>query len=266
MNNNFSLTKATEILLKYYNLWSENISKDVLVFNTHKIRHIIWVLETWRNLLIKMKENQDIPSEYVKNAELIFIFHDLWRFYQNDKIKVVPDSIIDHWMKSWELTNLEWYDKKIYLSIIHHNRYKLDWLFEEKDYIKMSDEDKKETLFLTKILRDADKLQNMIYTIFDIEMLTKLNPDITTHWNINSEVIGFLKQNIPVDRKCIKTIWDNVTWLLWRIFDINFKESIDMLNYYWYVDKIINELYKFEWVSSEKVDEIKEIFSKYEKK
>ena len=130
----------------------------------------------------------------------------------------------------------------------------------------MSDEDKKETLFLTKILRDADKLQNMIYTIFDIEMLTKLNPDITTHWNINSEVICFLKQNIPVDRKCIKTIWDNVTWLLWRIFDINFKESIDMLNYYWYVDKIINELYKFEWVSSDKVDEIKEIFSKYEKK
>lgn len=53
INLNFSLTKATEILLKYYDLWSENISKDVLVFNTHKIRHIIWVLETWRNLIIK---------------------------------------------------------------------------------------------------------------------------------------------------------------------------------------------------------------------
>lgn len=95
-----------------------------------------------------MKENQDIPSEYIKNAELIFVFHDLWRFYQNDKIKVVPDSIIDHWMKSWELTNLEWYDKKIYLSIIHHNRYKLDWIIWRKRlYRKCQMKIKKKLIF-----------------------------------------------------------------------------------------------------------------------
>ena len=33
----------------------------------------------------------------------------------------------------------------------------------------MTDEDQKETLFLTKLVRDADKLQNMIFSIFNIE-------------------------------------------------------------------------------------------------
>ena len=73
-----------------------NISKDVLVFNTHKIRHIIWVLETWRNLLIKMKENQDIPSEYIKNAELITIAKEpSFVKYENGVMKLEFNSKTD---------------------------------------------------------------------------------------------------------------------------------------------------------------------------
>jgi hypothetical protein len=39
----------------------------------------------------------------------------------------------------------------------------------------MSKENKEEAVFLTNILRDADKLQNMLYSVFNISHLQSLD-------------------------------------------------------------------------------------------
>jgi hypothetical protein len=39
----------------------------------------------------------------------------------------------------------------------------------------MNPEEKEETIFLSKLLRDADKLQNMLYSVFNIAHLSKLD-------------------------------------------------------------------------------------------
>ena len=242
MNHDFSLTKATEIFLKHYNIWSENISKEVLTYNTHKVRHVLWVLETWRNIIIKLKENQVISNETIKRAELTFLFHDLWRFYQNDKKRVLLNSEFEHGDESAKITKEEGYDDKVVLAIKYHNKYSIEKLFLEPDYLKMNDEDKNETVFLAKLIRDADKLQNMIYDTFNIENIIKLDPyakDLPK-WDLSQDILDDLKNHLQVNRNNIKTLSDYYVSNLSRIYDINFQESIDMLKYYGYFQKIYN--------------------------
>lgn len=252
----YSLTKATEIFTKHYEKGNENISDEVLKYNTHKLRHSNWVLEVGRNLLIKIKENVDLSSETINRAEIVCFLHDLGRFYQNNKERVLNNAEFEHGDESALLCKKEWYDEKVCLAIQYHNKYSLDDMYREKSYLSMSEIDKKETEFLAKFIRDADKLQNMIYTVFFIEGLTTLNPKLID-WDINPWIIEDFKKEIPVNRDNIKTYADDIIWVLCRVYDINFKESLDMLNFYWYFEKIITETSKLKWVSKENIEIIK---------
>ena len=258
----YSLTKATQELLTHYEIGSKDGSKEVLTYNAHKVRHTLWVLETWRNLIIKINENQFISKDTIKRAEIVFIHHDLWRFYQNDKIKVLSNKEFEHGDFSSEIAKKLWYDEKICLAIKYHNKYDLSGLFENDIYINMSLEDKDETLFLSKVIRDVDKLQNMIYTIFDVDGLTRLDPKFI-NWDISDKIINEIKELKPSNRDNMVSKADDVVWVLWRIFDINFKESLEMLKYYWYTNKIITALSKMPFVSKNKIDELKNIFKNY---
>jgi len=92
----YSLTKATEIFTKHYEIGSKNISHEVLRYNTHKLRHSNGVLEVGRNLLIKIKENQTLSSETVNRAEIVCFLHDIGRFYQNNKERVLSNAEFEH--------------------------------------------------------------------------------------------------------------------------------------------------------------------------
>jgi len=258
----YSLTKATEILLHHYNLWNLNVSSDVLRYNTHKIRHSNWVLEIWRNLIIKINENKKISKETISRAEIAFLLHDIARFYQNDKHKILSNKEFEHWNERYKILMQEWYDEKIILAVKYHNKYKINWLYKEENYLKMNDNDKKETEFLSKLVRDTDKLQNMIYEVFNIEWLINFNKKLVSG-NISEEIISDLKNEIPVDRENIKTYADEIIWTLSWIFDINFYESVDMLNYYWYFEKIINEVEKLDWVTKEKIEIVRKNILSY---
>lgn len=106
----------------------------------------------------------------------------------------------------------------------------------------MNDEDKNETVFLAELIRDADKLQNMIYDTFNIENIINLDPyakDLPK-WDLSEKILQDLKNHLQVDRKNISTLSDYYVSNLSRIYDINFQESIDMLKYYGYFQKIYN--------------------------
>jgi len=72
----------------------------------------------------------------------------------------------------------------------------------------MNPKEQEETLFLAKLARDADKLQNMIYTVFNIDHILKLDPysenlkreDIS---EINREDV---KKHVQIDRKNIYSV------------------------------------------------------------
>lgn len=261
----YSLTKATQILVKHYELWNQNTNEEILKYNAHKIRHSNWVLEVWRNLLIKIKENQTLNDEIINKAEIILLLHDVARFYQNNKNNILKNSEFEHWDEWYKILKNEWYDESICLAVKYHNKYSIDWLYKEIEFKKMSVEEQKNVEFLSKLIRDADKLQNMIYTIFNIGHF--LDIDVYWHWlkreDISEVNIIDIKNKKQIDRKNIFTFWDYLLSSLCWVFDMNFQESIDMLNHYLYFEKIFKEFEKIDEISKKSLDVIKENLLNY---
>ncbi len=261
----YSLTQATQLFLHHAQTGSQNGSSEVQKYNSHKIRHSLWVLETGRNLIIKIQENTPLSSEFKNRAEIVFILHDLGRFYQNNGERVLKNSEYEHGDKSYKLAQIAQYDEWICLAIKYHNKYSHLPLLEEPSFLSMNPKEQEETLFLAKLARDADKLQNMIYTVFNIDHILKLDPysenlkreDIS---EINREDV---KKHVQIDRKNIYSVWDYLLSTLCWIFDINFQESVETLHFYWYFEKIIQKFDELPEISQNSLKIIKENILNY---
>lgn len=256
----YSLTEATDLLSFSQIDWLNNTKeKSILSYNSHKLRHTIWVLEAWRNIIIKMKETKELSDDIINKSEICFLLHDLWRFYQNDSEKVLKNDIYNHWEKSFEIVKNNWYVDSICLAIRYHDKYSIDWLYSDELYLNMKDTEKEETLFLAKILRDADKLQNMIYSVFNLAHLSKI--DVYWDWLKNTDISDInlvaIKKHILIDRNNIFSYWDYILSSLCFVFDIHFNETIEILNFYWYFDKIYKLLESSNWVSIENLEIVK---------
>lgn len=225
------LNYSTQILLKHYSIWTADTKiKEIMDYNNHKIRHSIWVLEYGRLILLKIN---NISEEYKKDSEISFLLHDLWRFYQNNGEKVLSGQIFEHGDSWYNIAKKEWYDEEICLAIKYHNKLSINWLYEEKSYINFSKEQKEKTNFLVNITRDADKLENMIYTIYNLNHFLSLDSSKPSFENIDFDITKECLYDILnkklVDRKNEKTTLDKALVLISWVFDINFKETKDIL-------------------------------------
>ncbi len=252
-----NLDNSTEILLKHYNDGTNSTKiESIRSYNNHKIRHSIGVLDYWRLILLNI---DNISSEYKKESELCFILHDLWRFYQNDWKKVLANNIFEHGDAWYNIAKKEWYLEDICLSIKYHNKKSIDLLYKEKWYINSSLEGKEKIEFLVNITRDADKLENMIYSIYNIEHILLLNNYTLDKFNysITKELLDSILMKELVDKKYVKTDIDKILILLSWIFDINFNATKKILienNYLEKIKEILKDLLtaeqynKLEWI------------------
>ena len=255
-----NLDKTTEILLKHYNIWINNSKvEEIKIYNNHKIRHSIWVLEYGRLILLRM---DNLSSEEKNRAEVAFLLHDLWRFYQNNWEKILSNTIFEHADAWYNIAKKEWYPEAICLAIKYHNKKSIELLYEEKWYINLDEKEKEKTDFLVKITRDADKLENMIYSIYNINhllLLDKFNKTNTKRW-ITKECLDDVLSKKLIDRKHIKTYIDRILVLLSWVFDINFKQTKEILienNYLEKIKEILEDsLIEEEFKKLEKVFEI----------
>ncbi|MDD5213703.1 MAG: HD domain-containing protein [Candidatus Gracilibacteria bacterium] len=253
----YSLTEATELLEISEKFGSGNTGdKGILSYNAHKVRHTLGVLEVGRHIIIKLKERINLSDELINKAEICFMLHDLGRFYQNNGERVFNNEEFEHGDKSYELVEKAGYEASIYLAIKYHNKYSTSGLFEEKDYISMSKENKEEAVFLTNILRDADKLQNMLYSVFNISHLQSLDVygDSLKNEDISPINIEDVKIHKLIDRRNIKTIGDYILSSRCFAFDMNFNETIEILKFFGYFDKIYALLEANSGVSKESLE------------
>lgn len=260
----YSLTKATELFVKYYLKWSENISDNIISYNTHKIRHTLWVLEVWRMILIKMNETKKIDTELSNKAEMTFLLHDIARFFQNNKQRILTTNEFDHWIQWYKILINEWFDIKTALAVKYHDKYNIDWLYIDEEYLKLSVEDREETVFLAKLVRDADKIQNMIYSIFNPDDFFWIWQSRLPNWDISQINIDTIKTFKPIIRENVTTYSDLLLSIFCRIFDIYFPETIDILNFFWYNKKMFELIQNIPWVTAKNMEEIKFIIKKYE--
>ncbi len=234
------LTKATDIFLKHYNLWTKDSPvKQIRDYNNHKIRHSIGVLEYGRLILLKMWDK--VNDELKLKSELCFILHDIARFYQNDWKKILANNIFEHWDAWYNLAKKDWYSEDICLAIKYHNKKDYEKLFEEKTFLAFSEEEKEKAEFLVKITRDADKLENMIYMIFDTSHILFLDKE--NEWDVKKEFISsWVLEDIldkrVVERNNINTKIDKILAIVSWIFNINFYETKKILKQNKFLEKI----------------------------
>jgi hypothetical protein len=91
----------------------------------------------------------------------------------------------------------------------------------------------------------------MLYSVFNIAHLSKL--DIYSEWLTNNDIseinLDAVKNNILIDRNKISSYWDYILSNLCFVFDINFNETIEILKFFWYFDKIFALLESSDWIS-----------------
>lgn len=265
----YSLTNATELFVNNYLKWIWKEKSDLIKkYNAHKVRHTMWVLECWRMILIYMKQNWFYDEVLFNKAEMTFILHDIARFFQNDWEKILSISQFDHWYEWYNiLKEIGEYDKWICLAIKYHDKYSIDWLFKDQEYIELTIKEKEDCVFLAKIIRDADKVQNMIYSIYNPEdYFFNLWVNIFD-WKFSYENIWNLQWQILLGRDYINTKIDLVMSNFSRIFDINFQESFKFLQSFCYYEEIIKILKWLKWCDEELINICdKYIFPVYNKK
>ncbi len=212
----------------------------------HKYHHTYRVM----NKIEKLGHLLHLNQEEMELAKTIAIFHDLGRFHQLKKTNQYDDlkTSFDHAKESiFILEENNWFINEaiseeikevISFAILNHNQYEIEKTQNETSY------------YFAKLLRDADKLV----------IMTEMNLELKDS-SVSKEVLQEFQKEMLIHRQNIQTPLDTILGYLGFLFDLNFKETIVLLE-----QEKISESY---WLCLEKnldfntFHELQEIVNKY---
>jgi len=200
----------------------QEFQKYVETFDTEdkfiqlKQKHSYRVMEISKQIAT----NKKLSSEEIELATLIGLLHDIGRFYQIETTQSFNDRKFDHSnygvMYLFDQGHIRdfiqdtKYDEVIKKAVLYHND-----LFLPKNLTEQ------ETLFC-KLIRDADKID--IYRVYVREDHYKWD----VH-DISPKILETFQKKQPIDIREIRTKTDTTMCVLAFLFDINFKESYEIL-------------------------------------
>jgi len=229
---------------EFYKFFNEII--DNLVIPNLDIKHSIErkVQHTFRvcKNVLSIGSSLQLSDNELQIGETIALFHDIGRFEQYIKYRALVDSMKDHGelgillLKNYGILDfLSEEEKNIILrSIRYHNKYQLPEGEDER------------VLFFSKIIRDADKMDNYFIHVKYFEEkseyhneILKVLPDTGEY---SPEVVqAILSNECPKDHH-IKTYNDlKLAYVAW-IYDINFNYGIEYIVNNHYIPRLINSL------------------------
>lgn len=233
-------------VVQNYDETNENIKR--------KIGHSIRVMNVSEKLAIKV----GLSEEEVKVAALIGLLHDIGRFKQYQKYHTYKDlESVDHAKIGIKLLFFEnkireyildnQYDNIIKKAILQHNQYRLNKRFLTE----------KEKLFC-QILKDADKIDILFeaITMFWNSKKKQMEESI-----ISKDVYEAFMDETLIRHEIKKTLADQVIGILSFIYDINLKESFEMILEGNYLNQII---YRFHFSKDDTKNKFEKIHEKIE--
>lgn len=225
-----------------------------------KIRHTYGVVKASEYITNKLL----LDKEDIELAKLIALLHDIGRFEQIKQCDCFIDNKnIDHAELGNEILfekNLirkfienEQYDNIISKAILNHNKLAIEDNLNEKE------------LLHSKIIRDADKLDNFrVKSEEDFEnIIDNANKEKLENSIISEKIFDDFMNNkviISQDRKTYLDFW--VSFIAF-IFDFNFISGLEYIKEMDYINTIVNRLnYKNE-DTKKKMDQIRKHAIKY---
>lgn len=217
-----------------------------------KVNHTFRVLDLCQKIAIKL----GLSEEDIFIAGMCGLLHDIARFEQWKEYKTFSDlKSIDHGdygVKLLEENNFlrkfiedSNYDSLILKATEYHNKYSIPDTLTER-----------EELF-TKIIRDADKI-DIFYLFVSKESHIELGNDL-----FSNEIYEEIKNKKLIQRKNVKTKADELGVYLSFVFDINFTESIKIIEENNDINLIIDQYKNDNDILNNKLEEIRKIINNY---
>ena len=250
------LKKARQAFKKYISQYKQDkLGYDLKVMHTYKVVENSNTIATMMNL----------SEEDIKLAEIIALLHDIGRFEELKVFEQFESVKFDHADYGVHILFDEGlirkfieddsYDSIIKTAIMNHNKYKIE------------DNLDKKTLLHAKIIRDADKLDNFrvkkeekIEAIFPGKVKTKEELETSL---ISDQVYESIMHNKCVDIHDRKTPLDYWLCVLAFIFDINFKETLEIIKEKNYINDMLDRIEYKNQETQAKIDKIKNTTNKY---
>lgn len=248
------LKKCKEEFIKYtekFDLENEGIKR--------KQEHSLRVMEDSQ----KIAKALNLSEEEIELASLIGLIHDIGRFEQYGRNNTyLNEMLLDHANLGIKVLLENDYIKKyvddeqsipiILKAIENHNKFKI------------ADGLSKEELLFSKIIRDADKL-DILYEAENIFWNNKREKENVENGKISIKI----EQQFKVEKQVKKlgnerndTV-DGLLILLSYIYDINFKETLEMVREEDYVNKILNRFDFKEEETKEKMENLRKILLRF---
>lgn len=230
---------ATKMIGDAYSAQVVNQNEGITAWLAHKLKHSFGVSLEIMNILYGEKEICDSLTKDEKElVELSGILHDLGRFYQHKDGRHLSNSEFDHGEYAVKLLkdNPNFNNPIILFAIQEHNQIAIR--YDNPYYTELSDHDKKVADITAKLLRDADKLENIKQFIY--EGHPKLTYEIT-HEPMSEYVKNCVINNFQISNKIIKNTVDRIVGLLSWVHDINYETTKIQVRNLHYIEAGINE-------------------------
>lgn len=245
-----NIGKCKEEFIKYvsnYDLENDGIKR--------KLGHSLRVMENSK----KIAKLLNLNDEEIKIATLIGLLHDIGRF---DEYSIKKDNKFDHGDHGVEILKkdnyiLNYINDKKYIEIIlkaikNHNKYEIEKGLDEK------------ILMFCKIIRDSDKL-DILYEGAYIYWNKKEEKENVE----NTKLSKYMKEEF-VKEKPIKRLdyirndtIDGLFMLLSYVYDINLKETFEIIEKEDYINKILDRFNFKDNETNEQVEVFRNILNKY---
>lgn len=245
-----NIKQNKEIFLKHLDTYED---KTTIGFEL-KLKHTFRVMNISKELCKKI----NISKEETKLAQLVALLHDIGRFEELLYMKKLDSAKFDHSSVGVKLLfedkvidkfNI---DKKYYniieVAVLNHSRKTIpEGLTEEE-------------LLQTKIIRDADKLDNFVLKIRG--KIESCFPGNIKHKNeVENSLISDKVYASIMNRECVdvhdrQTKLDLFICVLGFIYDLNFIESLEIVKEKNYINRIID---RFNYTNSDTLEKMENI-------
>lgn len=208
-------------------------------------------------------QRMHLEQEDCDLARLIALLHDIGRFEQLRRFDSFMPDTMDHAAYGVEILfgeeqmirrfvkNNKW-DEIIKVAIEKHSDYKLDGIVNER------------VLLHARLIRDADKLDNCRVKLVDsIEAMLGVSKELVGQTDISPCIWEYCLNHEAVLSR------DRVTWMDYWIsyiayfFDINFPETLSIIQENDYVDKIIYRIPYANIETKKKMDRLSKMVRTY---
>lgn len=228
--------QASKLICEAYEKQRQGVNESVDAWLAHKIKHTFQVCSEIMNIFYHEEKIYHKFSEEEKElVELSAILHDLGRFYQHNKTEILSSNEFEHGAVAVNLLkkNPLFNNPILLFAIGEHNHYQID--YENPYYLQLSNKDKTTADIIAKLLRDADKLDNIKQMVYNNAYYTgeKTVPEC-----LSEDIKVFLRQHKAISYINGKIQYDNYTAAEKFIGHLSWINDI----YFDYTKAIIREL------------------------